>query len=153
MIQREAAYQALSDRLQSAMAGTPAPGWEWSFGRTYRDFDDPQVLQPACLVVVRDQRPMVQSGMPTRWELGAGVLIYFQNKDPDTETDTLVNGVIDAVEGALVATADEADGTGEMHTTLGGIVLRAWIDGQLGVFQGLPGDQTVIVIPVTMLAA
>lgn len=152
MVQREAAYVALTERVESALLRNNVMPGPWQVQRTYRDFDDPQVVQPACLVVVRDQRPIERSGYATQWELGAGVLVYFQNRNPRLETDTAINSIIDSIVNSLKAIPNEIDGAGEMHTTLGGTVLRAWIDGQLGIFQGLPEDQTVIVIPVTMLA-
>jgi hypothetical protein len=143
---RDAIYAALAARLAAALPTFKA-------GRQYLDFDDPRVVHPACIVVASRQQALQESGRPTRWNLEAKALLYLRQKDDAVVTDTVINQTLDAVVSALAVQPTEYDGAGGPHTTLGGLVLHAWVDGAIDIFQGLPGDQTVVVVPITMLAA
>ena len=158
MIDREATYQALADRIAGALGavslnGSP-PFGSWTVTRTFKDFDDSTLSQPACVVVATEQRPVASGpGNLHAWQLDAHALVYFKARDPSVYVDTMVNEVIDAIDGSLNAGIQEPDSTGGPHTTLGGLAVRASIEGTIRIFQGLPNSQTVVIIPITMLVA
>jgi hypothetical protein len=72
--------------------------------------------------------------------LNATLYLYCQNHDPGLQNDLL-----DAVEEAL------APEPGEAVLTLGGLVARCWIDGDIETDEGLLGEQAVAIVPVSIL--
>jgi hypothetical protein len=158
VIDRDGAYQALADRIESALSsvsldGTPVSDG-WTVTRQYREFDDSKLPQPACVVAATTQKPIhAGPGNLHTWQLDANAYVYFKNRDPDGIVDTLANAVIDAFVASLNVTAQEDDASGGVYTTLGGKVVRASIEGEIRIFQGFPESQTVVIIPITMLVA
>jgi hypothetical protein len=158
VIDRDGAYQALADRIAGALAsvsldGTPVSDG-WTVTRQYRDFDDPKLPQPACVVAATQQTPTYSPlGNLVSEDLQADAYVYFKNRDPDGIVDTLANAVIDAITDALRLRAGEDPDVGGAATTLGGVVVSAKRHGATRIFQGLPESQTIVIIPITMLVA
>jgi hypothetical protein len=142
MVSRETIHAALFDRIREKV-----PGF-LHYSRVYQDFDSvPQ--QPALLVVADKQIPEQQPNVPTKWRLRAFVILYARNTDPTKPAETVLNEAIDQVVGALQPQPGE---NGEGHTTLGGLCQRAWVSGPIDLYQGIPGEQSVAIVPVEILA-
>jgi len=119
-----------------------------TYARTYYHWDDVRCPQPALLVLAENQTPLTQSNRPTVLQLQAHVVIYFKNQDPSIQTDTIANNFADAIANALRVQPGEQGQ--DYHTTLGGAVRRAWVT-DTAIFQGIPLDQSMVMVTVEML--
>lgn len=150
-LDREVIYQALHDRLKAKVAD-----FVWT-GRRYRSPDDGLSAeeQPALCVLATDQQSQQERGRPTVWALGAVLIVWVQvANDVDVSPDTQLNQLVTKVEQALMRDPLEPilDPSEPYHTTLGGLVSRAWISGTVDFYQGTVAGQGAVTIPVEMLA-
>lgn len=157
---RENAYQALADRIGVALSSVDLDSVSmagWTVTRVYRNFDDLDLPQPACVVVATMQEPVgTGPGNVHLWRLDAHAIVQFRDVASDSVSDSHVNQIIDAIDDCLNAQPNEPDSDGGVHTTLGGAVIRASIEGKIIIDQGVPGTletQTFVVIPITMLVS
>ena len=141
MINREAIYSALYDKLNTIQ------GFR-TVSRRFKLWSELQPEQmPACMMVQAGEVGMQEGGTPTRWEMSVDILIYtFQADDTISPTPQL-NSLLDAVE-ALFAPDDPASN----RLTLGGLVTRAWLSGNVEIFEGVIANHSVAAIPVRILA-
>ena len=136
---REPIYAALFDLLGVA------PGLVTT-SRKLRHWSDVEAsAMPALYVAQGQQIAMVQTGQPTRWELGATLWIYVSTADVDSP-GAVLNPIVDAV------TAMLANNPGSGPQRLGGLVHYARIEGTIETSEGTLGDIEVVRIPVKMLA-
>jgi hypothetical protein len=151
-LSRESYYAALTDRLMAKCPGFKKVARKW--------FDFTQVAtadQPGLLVLEGDQHASRSSpSVDTVWRLDA-ILIIYARTTAKAAPGAVLNGLIDEIEQALERQPDEAGGspfTGpadQRATTLGGVVRRAWIVGDVLVNPGSQGEQGQALIPIELL--
>lgn len=110
------------------------------------------VQQPALYVLQRHEKAeATRRGEPTKWLLKAELFVYALNQAdqiaPGSGGGQVLNPLIDAVEKALAPRPVEGNAL-----TLGGLVSRAFIDGEVEVYEGNIINQAVAIIPVTIIA-
>lgn len=145
MTARETIYSALFDRLSAAMPAyfatrdlVPYPPDRW----------------PTMVVTAKASNAADGAGWtdPTIWRLGAEVYLYVERRGAAQPFEPTIHAAIDAIVVALAPQPGEASYGDGAHTTLGGLVLRAAVRGNVEIHRE-PGDQrAALVIPVEMLA-
>ncbi len=100
---------------------------------------------PALFMQVDRQTAAQKPGTPAQRRLMALVYLYAANPDPNGVASTVLNGLIDAVETAILPAP------GAQVQTLGGAVAHAWIDSAIEVYEAPKGQRAASVIPVLML--
>jgi hypothetical protein len=146
-IGREPIWQAFFALLSGLSPATFA-----TVGRRAIPFTQvPAGSQPALYVLERHEAAEAKNrGLPTLWRLKAQLYLYAQNQ-PNVAGDNLgggsvLNPLLDAVEGALAPQAVQGN-----VQSLGGLVSRAFIDGEVEVDEGNIDGQAVAIIPVTII--
>ncbi len=107
--------------------------------------------QPALFVLQRRETAEAKDrGKPTIWRLHGSLYIYAQNPldgvAPGSGGGQVLNPLIDAVEGALAPVAAQG-----WVQSLGGLVSRAFIDGEVEMDEGNIDNQAVAIIPVSII--
>ena len=105
--------------------------------------------QPALLQLQRQETSVKQRGLPYNWSLSIDLYMYVHTgamNDPDIVPSQLINPLLDAVEASL-----RIDDLSNNTCTLGGLVYHAYIDGSVEIFEGNLGDQSVAIIPITVV--
>jgi hypothetical protein len=154
MASREAIYQALYDRLVARIDLCRF------FSRRYLEFQRCPA-QPALICVATDSASTPRPGFPAVLTLNALLIIYAQPPESALATaETTLFAIIDQIEAALLRDPSESSGfgssvVGQPHTTLGGLVHRAWIPpgASIETYSGEGGEQAVALISVEMTAA
>jgi len=138
---REAIYAALFSLL-----GNCAPFAVT--GRRLQAWEDTQE-QPALFQMQSgEQAAEGAAGMPLRWKLSVRIWIYAKTDgSPSAVPSSALNPLIDAVDSVLGGSSLAIG----RKQTLGGLVLNAWIDGEVRIFEGVLGQQAVAIIPVSIL--
>lgn len=144
-LNRDLYYQALFLRLKDRVRGIEF------FSRHYADYTQVQT-QPALICVASYNRDEGGIGYPSKWILGATIVIYAKNPKQDDPGETVLLNLIDNVESALEIGGDVAREMGEAQTTLGGLVYRVSVSGTIEIYPGAEGEQGVALIPVEMIA-
>lgn len=108
--------------------------------------------QPALYLLQRHEEAHARDrGLPTVWELRGDLYVYARNElnqdGPDSGGGQVLNPLIDAVEGALAPVPAQGN-----VQALGGLVSRAFIDGEIEVYEGDFNNQAVAIIPVRIIA-
>ncbi|HEY1615133.1 MAG TPA: hypothetical protein VGF97_15720 [Rhizomicrobium sp.] len=111
--------------------------------REYSDVD--QSLQPALLQVELGENWEAPVGKPPLVTLQCRLLLYCESNDPVSPVSTQMNGLLDAVMGALAWTQWQ-----NYRQTLGGLVSHARIAGEITIAEGLSG-QSEAIVPVEIL--
>ena len=159
-LDREARFVALFERLKTVT------NWK-STSRINLGWDEFLALeQPAMILVKTDEKQVQQQqniGLPFLWDLGAMVVIYCRNTAPNVPPSTQLNALIRAVEASLELQIGEKAGPGavgpavlpgQLYTTLGGLVSRCMIVGEVrtweGTAEGTVNSQAVAWIPIEM---
>ncbi|MDA8230348.1 MAG: hypothetical protein M0006_03325 [Magnetospirillum sp.] len=140
---RETYRQALFTRLQALQADGAVITCDRR-ARLLDDMNDGEL--PALFVMADDETVTEDDGAPPAHTLGAQVLIYTANPDPNTSAEVVLDDLLDAVEGAL---APDSWATGTC--TLGGLVQHCRIEGDIKIFAGALGQRAAAVIPVKIL--
>lgn len=140
---REAIYSALFDRLKAI------PGLRTT-SRRLRHWSDVDASQQPALFQAQGRETATPGdparGVPTKWTLSADVYIYVRT-DGDQVPGTVMNPLLDAIEAAL-----RNDNAMQRVQTLGGLVERCWIEGDIETDEGTLGDQAVAIVPIRILA-
>lgn len=146
MNSRESIYAALFT-LVSGTTGIKTSG------RRIRPWEEVSFSdQPALFQVQKSEEAKVVTHIPTVWTLKVDLVLYVNNSGQDSGPGavapmTIANPIVDAIVTALLpnpATSNEQ--------TLGGLVIRCRIDGEIVTDEGALGNQAVVVIPVTLFA-
>lgn len=108
-------------------------------------------VQPALFMVQSNQEPQQTGrGLPPKWLLRAEVYLYVNTgADPNVIPATKLNDLMDAIEKSL----GPGPGSDLMQNvqTLGGMVSHCWLDGEVEVFDGALGEQSIAIIPISIL--
>lgn len=102
--------------------------------------------QPALFMAQKGETAQIVRGQPTRWTLSIDVYLYVKTAGSDAPAQ-LLNPLLDAITAALAP-----DNPIENTQTLGGLVHRCWIEGQIETDEGTLGDQAVAIVPINILA-
>lgn len=104
--------------------------------------------QPAMFLSAASEEyaPRAARGLPPRVTLNVEVWLYVKaGPDPAVAPDMLLNGLIDAIDRALLPAP------GQEAQTLGGLVSHAWIEGQIERDPGNIDGQAKAILPVKIL--
>ena len=142
MIIREAIYAALW--TLGSGAGSFA-----SANRRLRHWADvAPAEQPALFMSEKGGHAVVKKlGAPIVWTLFADFYIYVHSSDPYAAPATIINPLLDALEGALAPSA----ATGIQNLGLPQMVQHAYIAGKIETDEGVLGDQAIAIVPVEIL--
>lgn len=144
MLDREAVYDALFERLREKLAGEVM-----YFTRRLDHFENIQT-QPAMLLLAGNQRAEHQFGMPPVWTLAAEIYFYVVSSKSDQTPETKLHALVGAVEAGLARDA-------EPFTTEWGVRLGQLVDSirltTVEVEQGEDNGQAVAVVRLEMVAA
>jgi hypothetical protein len=107
--------------------------------------------QPSLMVLQRRETADAKDrGKPTIWKLHGSLYVYAQNPvdgvAPGSGGGQVLNPLIDAIEAALAPVPAQ----GQVQS-LGGLVSRAFIDGEVEMDEGNIDNQAVAIIPVTII--
>lgn len=138
---REPIYTALF-ALVSAATGLK------TVGRRLKHFEEIGFAdQPALFMVQKSETSKVTTKMPTVWTLHVDVVLYGTNSGQQSVAPmSSLNPIVDAISASLLPSAPTME-----EQTLGGLVERCRIEGEIVTDEGSLGDQAVVVIPVTIL--
>lgn len=102
--------------------------------------------QPALFVSPVAHSAIRTRGLPPKWTLDVDVYLYLNRASSDVP-DTVLNGILDALEVALApAPAAEVQ-------TLGGLCEHCWIEGSVQIEVGALGTQVIALVPLKILVA
>lgn len=103
------------------------------------------VDQPSLFMLQRKENASTTTNMPTKWTLKIEIIMYAHtNGDPLIIPSSVLNPLIDQI----VSKFEPNDALGEQ--TLGGLVTRCRVDGDIETDEGALGDQGVVIIPITI---
>jgi hypothetical protein len=140
---REAIYSALFT-LVTSVTGLK------SSGRLLKHWSDVAPAdQPALFQVQKTENGQRISGFPTKWLLSVELYLYVRAdpNDKDNPPAKSINQILDAIEQKLES-AFPASGV----QTLGGLVTYCRIEGTIETDEGKLGEQSVVIIPIQILA-
>jgi hypothetical protein len=142
MIAREPIYAALFDLV------TGAAGFVTAERRLRHWSDVAPAEQPALFMTQKSETAAVKAlGAPLVWTLTVELYLYAHSSDPQLSPATVLNPLIDAVEGALAP----ATATGLQDLGLAAMVQHAAITGKIETEEGILGDQAIAIIPIEIL--
>lgn len=135
---REEIYQALFDKVKNIQ------GIKTSSRKLKHWNDVPPSEQPALFQIQKGEQPTQSKGMPTSWNFS--VELYFYVHSQEGNPSSLLNLYLDKIEEALKPNAN-----GFMD--LNGLVSHCWISGNIETDEGVLGDQSVAIIPISIKVA
>jgi hypothetical protein len=145
---REAAYQALFDRLDAFLRQYG------SISSSTRRFDHYAVTEsmPAMLVTANGQRTHTERGLPAILRLSAQVLFYVRCKEGDPSPETQLNTLVAKVDDALrrQRTDPYSQGADDYWTSLNGTCRSCRPTGDVTLEQGIEGGVGEATIGVEM---
>jgi hypothetical protein len=109
--------------------------------------DVPASMQPALYLVKTTEQYVRNRGVPALVHFVLHLYLYAMTSDPEISPQEVLNPLQDAIDSALLSGID-----GEGNQTLGGLVHRCWIEGEVITDEGLLGEQAVARIPINILA-
>lgn len=135
---RENIYKALFDKVKNI------EGIKTSSRKLKHWNDVSTTEQPALFQIQRGEQPQQSKGMPTVWNFSVSLYLYVNSQDGNPSS--LLNLYLDKIEEALKPNA-------KGFQELGGLVSHCWIDGNIETDEGLLGDQSVAIIPISIKVA
>lgn len=149
MIGREKVWSAFFALLWPALT-IPSGGLFRTVSRRARNYTQvPAEEQPALFVLERREMAEARDrGMPTKWLMHASLYVYARNPVDSIGTGggQVLNPLLDSIEAVLAPRAVEGN-----VLSLGGLVSRAFIDGDVEIDEGNLDEQAVAIIPVTII--
>lgn len=145
---RDAIYEALRKRVHDALV----PRYAKSVQRGLRGFPPTQPYQPAVAITAGDELSSGKSGQPAKWTLYGSITVAVWDTSDQGEQKLLA--ILDEVDEALNKKGDEiipGHESGFYQTTLGGLVQRCGVTGQVEMYAGSSGEQAIAIIPVEIL--
>ena len=108
--------------------------------------DVPVSQQPAIFQIQRNEDPIQQRLLPTKWKLNVDLYVYVNTgSDPKASPAILLNPILDAIEALFSPTENNIQ-------TLGGLCSHCWISGKIETSEGALGNQEVAIVPIEILA-
>ena len=103
--------------------------------------------QPALFMEQKHETSEIVTKQPQRWLLNVDLLLYVHTGGMDSSVipAMILNPILDTVCNALIP----PERVGEQ--TLGGLVQRCRVKGDIQVVEGVQGDQAFAIIPVEIL--
>jgi len=141
-LNRETIYAALFAKV-SGIAGVK------SSSRRLKHYQDVSPADQPALFQRQVNEDFIRArGLPIKLNMKAELYLYVNTAgDSAVAPSTILNPLVDAIDAAL------APSPGPENTqTLGGLVSHCWIGGAIEIFEGVLGDQAVVIIPIEMLA-
>lgn len=158
-LDREAVFVALFERLTPLLK---AAGVVTFSRRVIPASRVTPEMQPAVYLVKGNEAPKQARDLSPQWSLSAELYVYCSAKVDMNGTpksaSTLMNQVLTAIEASLELQTGEVEtpSTFEPHTTgttLNGKVSHCWIGpGEVMVVEGPDGEQSVMIVPLDLLA-
>lgn len=144
MISREGVFSALFALVSAAqVAGAPAFK---TTSRKLKHWSDVSPAEQAALFQTQGHQTAVAGyRLPTKWTLKASLYVYAHQSSLDVLPAIALNQLLDAVELALY------QGPALEEQTLGGLVSRCGIAGDIETDEGVLGDQAVAIIPIEIM--
>ena len=103
---------------------------------------------PALLMVRRGEQVTQPAGQPSVTTISYDLLLYVQTGSDETiAPSTVLNPLVDSVVNAF-----PVDNFNSQACTLGGLVVRAWIEGHIETDEGLLGQQGYAIVPLSIKA-
>lgn len=144
---REQAYAALFAKVAGLTSGG-SPLFQTATRRLQHFSDVAPENRPALYMEQTGEGAQPQRGLPTLWTLNVTFWIYLSTAE--AATGPQLNPLLDAITACFAPTlADGSDGT----QTLGGLVTRAWIEGETVIFEGDLGADAIAQVPVKILVS
>ena len=141
MISREQIYSAIF-ALASAKTGIKSSSRRLKHWEEVAPGD-----QPALFMVQRHENAKMVTRIPTIWTLRVDFVLYGHNSGQDSVAPMIsLNPIVDAIVAKLIPPP------GVEEQTLGGLVHRCRIEGDILTDEGQLGNQAIVVIPVTIIA-
>lgn len=100
--------------------------------------------QPALFVIQKTESVTAVTNMPATWTMAVDVYIYAMTSDKTQSPSQILNPILDAITAALKPNGE--------NQTLGGLVQYCRISGTIETDEGALGDQSVLIIPIEILA-
>ncbi len=144
---RETIHAALVQRLAGAF-----PDY-WVTRDFIRGFDVAEKNWPALIVNATGERDEVDdtSTAPVRRYLEALLVMCLRRADPTQPFEPAINDAVDAVHDALAPKAGERSLGASAHTTLGNLVERACVDGNIEIAREIGDQRALVLIPIEVL--
>jgi len=140
---REAIYSGLFNRLKAI------PGIRTT-SRRLKHWSDVDASQQPAIFLAQGRETATPGdparGVPTKWTLSTDIYVYART-DGDQVPGTVMNPLLDAIEAVL-----QPDNAMQRTQSLGGLVERCWIEGDIETDEGTLGDQAVAIVPIRILA-
>jgi hypothetical protein len=140
MIDREAIYQALFDRVKS-LPGLITVSRRPRLAKDVTPDEQPALFQEELPETIKYQ----SQGLPPKYFLRVDLIFYARLPDRNTIPGAVLNPFLDALAAALEAEP------GEEEQTLGGQVEYCRIEGQIDKINGILDDQAAAIVPVEIL--
>lgn len=141
---REAIYAAIFAKA-SGVATFKLSGRRFKHWSTVAPTD-----QPALFQTQGQETPEQSRGLPAKWTVRVDLWVFVNTGgDESVAISPMLNPIVDAIEAAFVPPNVGVNGNAQ---TLGGLVSHCWIDGQVEYFEGVLGDQAIVIIPIGALA-
>lgn len=140
MISPRESISAAVFKLLQAIQTSPAIA---TFSRRYIDSTALGTANlPAVELLVKSEDAIRKGmGIPIEWKVTAHVFVFVSTTDTDTEPDTVMNNILDAIEAAVAP-----DRTG--YQTLGGLVVNCRINGTIERDPGFMSGVGAAAIPI-----
>lgn len=134
---REAIWQAVFEKVQALASFSES-------SRKLKHWAD--CVNFPALFLNQEGESVAKSGrgLPKSYTMSAGIYLYVRNESDGTPA-TQINNLIDVVDAAFQPTTPDG------RNTLGGLVVDAWIDGEIARDDGMLGDIGVAIIPIKIL--
>lgn len=143
-VARETIYAALFDLISGV------PGFVTKSRHLKHWTDTTKIEQPALFQVQGKQAPQQdRRGLPPKWLLRAELFIYTYADPTDPVPVQKLNTLVDGIDSVL-GPAPGGDQIANAQT-LGGLVSHCWLDGEIEIFDGALGQQSVAIIPIAIL--
>lgn len=127
-----------------------SPGALAYTSRRVKTFDDLQGKQPALCQAEPSETIRWRTNQDPAITLDAHWLIYLNAGDPNAVPAQTTNLVLDQIKALFVDVGPE--GVQHLQLVYAGGVYRVWIEGTIEKFQGDLDGQTLLVVPIKILA-
>lgn len=148
-VSREAAMVALFSQVSSAtLVDGITPAFVLS-SRRIKLWGDVSATDKPCMFLIETHETRTQQppqGLPSKLLLRAKAVIYTVSQSPNIVPSTQMNLMLDAVERALAP-----DDVTRNVFTLGGLVYRCWVEGDIVKTPGDLDGEGMAIVPINIM--